>query len=62
MEWILALVAGVIVGGVGFFWFSRKKNPVEDNSFLLIQQQLNSLREQLQQSLSGQHTLLEKTH
>jgi len=39
MEWILALVAGVIVGGVGFFWFSRKKNPVEDNSFLLIQQQ-----------------------
>ena len=62
MEWILALVAGGIVGGVGFFWFSRKKNPVEDNSFLLIQQQLNSLREQLQQSLSGQHTLLEKTH
>ncbi len=64
MEWIFGLLAGLVVALLGFvFWSRRRPSPKQDsNPFSIIQQQLDAIREQFQQQLTNQHSLLEKTH
>lgn len=51
--WLAIFVAAVALGGLflGLWFWSRKKAP--DTSFLLLQQQLDAIRDQLRQTLEG---------
>ena len=64
MEWALPFFGGLVVAVVAILlWSRRKSEPKQDhNPFSLIQQQLDGIREQFQQQLTNQHSLLEKTH
>ena len=56
----LGIGAGVLLGAlvVAILWRSARRRPAEADALLLLQQQLDGLRTQLTQSLSGQGTFL----